>query len=111
MTAQAPINPLRLLLKESVLLKDDERTAFLKMVMVINRCSGNSFYDPDALFLAAAWEEQNGEPTWDRLGEFADAFAADLDNAACMATMLRMHEAHLGKLEDDYRDALLREAR
>ena len=99
--------PLRLILKESRRLGDDARTALLKLVMVIHRGQGNSFYDPEAPLLAAAWEGQYGAPDWERLQAFADGFAADPENAPCMARLLEMHAAQLGRLEDRYRDELM----
>jgi hypothetical protein len=79
-------NPLLLALAECRHLGDDAVTALVKLHMVLRMSD-----DFGAALAATEWHLVHGEPTYERLEEWAAAFAGDLANAELMARLRARH--------------------
>lgn len=92
------INPLLVTLAEAKHDGCDEHEALLRMMCTIQMSK-----HPLCITAAAAWHERYGEPTYERMEEWAAEYAADPENAEAMRRLRRQHEAVMASLAEEDR--------
>jgi hypothetical protein len=87
------MNPLLITLNEALANNEPPAAALVLMMMAAMMSK-----DPGSILLAASWETENGEPTYEKLRNWAKRFAADPYNEPHMFLLTVRHQLMMKEL-------------